>query len=77
MEPLVKDMIQDNPSSRPTMDQVVERFSDIQKSLSWWTLRSRLVPREEHLVDNVLRSLGHFFRTTGYMLTLRGALPSP
>lgn len=42
MEPLVKDMVQADPKQRPTMDEVVKRFSEIRRRLSWWKLRSRI-----------------------------------
>ncbi len=33
MEPLVADMVQDDPTKRPTMDEVVTRFAEIRRKL--------------------------------------------
>ena len=53
MWPLVNDMVQDDPGKRPTMDDVVERFEKIRRSLHWWTLRSRLVYRSDSIFSYV------------------------
>ncbi|KAJ3480767.1 hypothetical protein NLI96_g8118 [Meripilus lineatus] len=45
--PLVADMVQDEPTKRPTMDQVVSRYDKMMRSLSYFRLRSRLVERNE------------------------------
>ncbi|KAI9444379.1 kinase-like domain-containing protein [Lactarius psammicola] len=36
MEPLIADMVQEDPSKRPTMDKVTARFSEMKKDLSTW-----------------------------------------
>ncbi|KAI0311022.1 hypothetical protein OF83DRAFT_1069524, partial [Amylostereum chailletii] len=43
MDKLVADMVQKDPSKRPTIDEVVARFADIRHALSPWKLRSRLI----------------------------------
>ena len=76
MWPLVNDMVQDDPSKRPTMDEVVERFEKIRQSLAWWTLRSRLI----HQSDSFWRFAQiplHFTRSFIYVLTRRKAIPVP
>lgn len=72
-------MVQDDPSKRPTIDEVVRRFDEMVKSLSWWKLRSRLVELEEKddLLDSVIRPIHHFFRTAIHVLTFRSPLPRP
>ena len=47
MKPLVEDMTHHDPSKRPSIDEVVEKFDEILHSLSWWKLRSRLVEKGE------------------------------
>lgn len=42
LEPLLQDMCQDDPEKRPTMDEVMARFTKIVNALSGWKLRSRL-----------------------------------
>ncbi|KAI0081935.1 hypothetical protein K474DRAFT_1586596 [Panus rudis PR-1116 ss-1] len=80
MQPLVADMVQDDPSKRPDIDTVAERFSKILQSLSWWKLRARLVYEEDIqyvLSHYVTQPIGHFFRTAAHMLAFRSALPRP
>lgn len=50
MAPLIADMVQDDPSKRPTIDEVVARFEKLRKALPWWKLRSRLVRKDEPAV---------------------------
>ncbi|CAL1706283.1 unnamed protein product [Somion occarium] len=79
MEPLVADMVQADPSKRPTIDEVVERFDKISRSLHWWTLRSRLVELQEgdYIFDPIIRPIHHFFRTVAHVLTFKSAVPTP
>ncbi|KAK0188455.1 hypothetical protein F5146DRAFT_932615, partial [Armillaria mellea] len=39
LRPLVEDMVKDNPSERPTIDDVVVRFGALRKSHSRWRLQ--------------------------------------
>ncbi|KAI0775850.1 kinase-like domain-containing protein [Trametes elegans] len=75
MQPLVDDMVQEEPASRPTMDQVVARFDVLLGSLSSWKLRSRLPQRNEFWLVRWFRVTAHAFRTLHYLLTFRPALP--
>ncbi|KAJ7267690.1 kinase-like domain-containing protein [Mycena haematopus] len=61
MRPLVNDMVQDDPTKRPTIDEVVARFAEIQKGLSSWKLRSRVLGKREYpyLPQRVV---GHWYR---------------
>ncbi|GBE80577.1 predicted protein [Sparassis crispa] len=77
MLPLVNDMVQDEPESRPTIHQIVSRFAEIQNSLGYWQLRSRLVGLNEPLVVRIFLGIRQFFRTVGYILTWRSPIPSP
>ncbi|KAJ3551171.1 hypothetical protein NM688_g4863 [Phlebia brevispora] len=76
MKPLVDDMVQDDPSKRPTMDEVMRRFEDVKRLISWWKLRSRLVNQDESGLSKVFRATGHAFRTIGHIATFRPAIPS-
>ncbi|KAJ3491002.1 hypothetical protein NLI96_g1020 [Meripilus lineatus] len=62
LRPLAEDMAQDDPSKRPNMDEVVERFEKLRRSLWWWRLRARLK---------------HIFRTMGHILRAEKAIPAP
>jgi len=77
MQPLVDDMVQDDPVKRPTIDQVVVRFADIRGRLRFWHLRSRLVRNDEYWIVRMFRNIRHIFRTIGYIITRRPAIPTP
>ncbi|KAJ6538869.1 kinase-like domain-containing protein [Mycena vulgaris] len=48
MRPLVSDMVHNDPTMRPKIDEVVARFQEIQKDLSSWKLRSRVIGQHEY-----------------------------
>ncbi|OSD07009.1 hypothetical protein PYCCODRAFT_1464131 [Trametes coccinea BRFM310] len=77
LTPLIDDMVQDEPSKRPTIDDVAARFDFLLGSLSWWKLRSRLPQRDEHWLMRPFRIFAHVFRTIRYILTFRPVLPKP
>jgi len=77
MAPLMTEMVKDDPSQRPTIDEVVRSFKTIQRSLSWFKLRSRLVYNDEGPFRRVGRSIGHTFRTFFHVICLRPAVPVP
>ncbi|KAF8510159.1 hypothetical protein JB92DRAFT_2941756, partial [Gautieria morchelliformis] len=47
MVPLITDMTQEEPSKRPSIDEVVTRFETIYWSLSFKLLCTRIVARKE------------------------------
>ena len=59
MQPLVDDMVQDEPEKRPTIDEVIARFDEIRASLQARKLRSRLVANNENRVERVVKSMKH------------------
>ena len=77
MESLVADMIKTDPAKRPTMDEVVVRFSKIRNKLGTWKLRSRMARRYELWPVTAWRSVGHWNRTIGYVLGRKAAIPEP
>ena len=77
MEPLIADMIQSDPSKRPTMDEVMERFHAIRSELSGWKLRSRVVDREESLLDSVVYGTSHWMRRVKFITRGVPAIPTP
>ena len=70
-------MVQEDPGKRPNMDEVVSRFSEIKSKLSSWKLRSRISRRHEILLVTAWRSVGHWYRTVGYVITNKAAIPEP
>ena len=70
-------MVQEDPGKRPNMDEVVSRFSEIKSKLSTWKLRSRIARKHEVLLVSAWRSVGHWYRTVGYVVTNKAAIPEP
>lgn len=77
MQPLIADMVQRDPSKRPTMDEVIKRFHAIRSDLSSWKLRSRVIDKEENLLDGVLRGTSHWMRRVRFMTKGVRAIPTP
>ena len=62
MEPLVRDMVQTDPTKRPNVEEVVVRFDKIRRSLSGWKLRSQVVDDEQDALEQVTRTVSHWIR---------------
>jgi len=78
MQSLIADMIQVNPSKRPTMNEVVERFEGIRKGLTMSKLRSRVVNKQEAKLDSVPRAVLHWTRQLSFFVRrLSPVLPPP
>ena len=77
MKLLIADMTLDDPTKRPTAQEVVSRFEGIKRGLSVWKLRSRIVRRNEILPVTVWRSSKHLYRTVRYVLAKKPAVPEP
>ncbi|KAF7422584.1 hypothetical protein PC9H_010740 [Pleurotus ostreatus] len=77
MKPLVADMTQADPTKRPTMDEVVERFEKIRKDLTPWKLRSRVVEVPESPFTMAFRNLGHWKRRIWFMARRVPPVPAP
>ena len=77
LEPLVADMVQDDPTKRPTIDEVAARYEKICASLSTWKLRSRIIRRKDWEVIGVYRAIRHAYRTVWYVMSCTPAIPTP
>ena len=77
MQPLVADMVQTDPSKRPTMDEVVERFETIRRGLGKWKLRSRVVDSDESMLERIFGTAWHWARQLEFVLRRLPALPRP
>ncbi|KAJ7441729.1 hypothetical protein FB451DRAFT_1190916 [Mycena latifolia] len=78
MHELIADMCQEDPAKRPTMDEVVKRFSEIKVGLSMLKLRSRFVQTYERpSAMEAIRSTMHWARQWTYMMRFKPAIPSP
>jgi len=77
MQPLIVDMVQEDPKTRPNMDEVVSRFAEIRNKLSTWKLRSRMARDNEIWPVTAWRSVAHWYRTVGYVFARKAAIPEP
>ncbi|KAK7435430.1 hypothetical protein VKT23_019691 [Stygiomarasmius scandens] len=74
---LASDMVNDDPNKRPSMNEVVSRFTEIERNLSWFKLRSRPISRTETSAKTTFfEDVKHFFWTVGLILRGIPALPS-
>nr|GAT59158.1 predicted protein [Mycena chlorophos] len=76
MKPLVDDMVQDDPTKRPKIDEVVQRFAEIQKGLGWWKLRSRVLGKREFKYIPT-RIVAHWTRFLFSTFSFAPAVPTP
>ncbi|KAL4244672.1 hypothetical protein ABKN59_010317 [Abortiporus biennis] len=79
IQPLIGDMVQDDPSKRPNMEEVVKRFAEIYQSLPKSVLRSRLVEHgeEDGLLTFLTQDVRHYIRTFFRILFRRNPMPTP
>ncbi|KAN0128834.1 Protein kinase-like domain containing protein [Lactarius tabidus] len=77
MQPLIADMVREDPAERPNMDEVVALFAEIRSKLSTWKLRSRISRKTEIWLVAAWRSMAHWYRTTGYVLARKAPIPEP
>ncbi|KAG2135802.1 hypothetical protein DEU56DRAFT_806610 [Suillus clintonianus] len=76
MEPLVSDMVQNDPAQRPTMDEVMSRFATTYQALSAWQLRSRAVMKKEWIIRRPFRETFHWLRCLRFLSRHLPAIPS-
>ncbi|TFK74346.1 hypothetical protein BDN72DRAFT_789669 [Pluteus cervinus] len=76
LQPLISDMVQDDPKKRPTIDEVVVRFEEIWKGLGSWKLRSRPRPKKEFIFKAIPHMCGHWMRRVGYVVRRVPPIPS-
>ncbi|KAF9005487.1 kinase-like domain-containing protein [Cyathus striatus] len=60
MDDLIADMVQHDPKKRPTMDEVVERFSAVVDSLSKWKLMSRASTVDETTSERIVKNVRYW-----------------
>lgn len=77
MDPLIADMIQDNPSKRPNIDEVVTQLETIRKDQTPLKLRSRIVDKREGMLGDAVRTVLHWARQLGYIARRLPAIPHP
>ena len=77
MQPLIDDMVQEDPTKRPNMDEVVARFAEIRSKLSTWKLRSRMPRNNEIWPVAAWEFVSHWYHTIGYVLARKAPIPDP
>ncbi|KAF9544081.1 hypothetical protein CPC08DRAFT_716567 [Agrocybe pediades] len=77
LQPLIDDMTQTDPSKRPDINVVLERFNRIVDGLSTWKLRAPVTPRGTTRVRRIHRMLLHWGRKVVYIVTRTPAIPEP
>ncbi|KAI0265922.1 kinase-like domain-containing protein [Gloeopeniophorella convolvens] len=77
MAKLVNDMTHEDPAKRPRIEEVVERFRLIRRSLSASKLRSAIPSKKEPKLFNLLRQARQSVRSVRYFLTRKAAIPDP
>lgn len=70
-------MVQEDPSKRPTMDEVVQRFKVIVDNLSAWKLRSRPKWRRAHILEKIILPYRHWKRRFVFVIKQTPAIPKP
>ena len=76
MRPLISDMVQEGPSKRPKMDDVVMRFETIRKSLSTGKLRSRVARKTETIAEATYLTVLHWSHRLKYLARRIPAVPN-
>ena len=77
MKDLIDDMVQADPGKRPTIEEVESRFNEKFHRLTRWKLRSRLVRKNEWLIERGIYGIVHAIRTAKYLMKRLPPLPVP
>lgn len=72
---LVDAMTDENPGERPTIENVISRFSDIRDSLSELKLRSLITSKKDPSLVTTYRYVRQVVRTVEYIILKKAAIP--
>ncbi|KAH9045893.1 hypothetical protein EDB83DRAFT_2405558, partial [Lactarius deliciosus] len=75
MEELIDAMTNEDPAKRPSIEEVIERFTVILGSLRSTKLRSALTSKKLPRIFSVVRQARQYFRTIQYTLLRQAAIP--
>ena len=79
MKPLIDDMVQDDPSKRPSMNEVVKRFEELVQDLTQWKLRSWAAPRRKYFFRRMripIDIVSHWKKKITYIMKKTPAIPT-
>ncbi|KAF8264140.1 hypothetical protein EI94DRAFT_1872817 [Lactarius quietus] len=77
MQPLIADMVQEDLTRWPNMDEVVSCFAEMKKKLGSWKLGSQMACSIELWPVTAWRSIIHWYHTIGFVLAHKAAIPEP
>jgi hypothetical protein len=77
MEDLINSMTQEEPARRPQIEEVLEKFTSIRRSLRVAKLRSPIISRKALKLFGVIKRARHSVRTVEYIVSGRPAIPDP
>jgi hypothetical protein len=77
MEGLVGAMTTVDPARRPTIEEVVEKFSHIRESLGEFKLRSLITSRRDPTIVTTYRYTRQAIRTLQYIILQKPSIPDP
>ncbi|KAI9443850.1 kinase-like domain-containing protein [Lactarius indigo] len=77
MQGLVGAMTDENPETRPTIEEVIEKFVHIRSSLSTIKLRSLIPLKKDPRLFTASRHVRQFIRTARYIVLKKSAVPIP
>ena len=72
---LVDAMTDENPAERPTIENVISRFSYIRDSLSEFKLRSLIISKKDPSLVTSYRYVRQVVRTVEYIILQKAAIP--
>ncbi|KAJ7590147.1 hypothetical protein C8J56DRAFT_936959 [Mycena floridula] len=77
LRPFIQDLVQPEPSKRPNIDEVVNRFAELRDSLSQWRLRSPVVSKDPYYAPRslVFHTIRHYVWTLGIVIRRYPAIP--
>ena len=75
MVELVDAMTDENPANRPTIEEVISRFSLTRDSSSRFKLRSLITSRTDRSLITRYRYVRQVVRTVGYIIFQKAAIP--
>ncbi|KAF8874869.1 hypothetical protein CPB84DRAFT_1736865 [Gymnopilus junonius] len=76
-ETTIDEMVQEDPTKRPTMDEVVRRFDDLVQGLSFFKLRSRVPQRKDNIFIALEHCIPHWLRKFRSIIRRTPAMPIP
>jgi len=75
MKGLVDAMTNEDPGKRPSIEEVISRFSRIRDSLSRLKLRSLMIAKKDPSLITAFRYARQVVRTAKYLLTQKAPVP--